>query len=599
MFDLNLAPAITSTGRSLISSAILCFEGFLGNNVQFGSLNDILIFIDNVRMENKDWKYDDWQVLGVDGFVSLEECFNKLMLNCGYKYIPTEQDMDIVYKILQSCNQIELNRLFYKNNLYSFMDLPTARNLMISIITRMPRPFMEATNPPAEIKEDLDHLRDLLVEYVFYCHQYMDRVIRNKEMIKKVSVISDTDSSFVSLDAWYRYNLEYLKDYDSPILHQKIDIIKQVEKEEKSKDWWWKDKETPSWYGYENPMTNAITFMETDEFGDLKNPHDFDAIEFVEPERDYDFYKDEIIEKQRMIEPFKIIPQDNLKFALINIMAYILSTVINLYMIDFTKHSGSYRGDALCKINMKNEFYMSRIVLTNAKKNYASLQILQEGNYLGAGVPDFKGIDVLTKSSVSEPIQKAARQMVLEDMLTGKIDQLKLIKDIAIFEKTVYTELREGSKKYYKPVTIKSMDSYDAPMRIQGVKAAVAWNYLKGDLDGFDLGDRNSLDIAKIKVTPKELVAIEDEYPEYKERFEKILDPNNTDIQDGVNIGEVFKGKLDTIAIPKDTPVPGWLTPFIDHASIIGDALSNFPVSSVGISKHDSKKTNYSNIIKL
>ena len=51
LFDLNIAPAVTSSGRSLISSAIMCFEGFLGNNVKFGNLNDILTFIDNVRMD--------------------------------------------------------------------------------------------------------------------------------------------------------------------------------------------------------------------------------------------------------------------------------------------------------------------------------------------------------------------------------------------------------------------------------------------------------------------------------------------------------------------------------------------------------------------
>ena len=85
LFDLNIAPSVTSIGRSLISSAILCFEGFLGNNVKFGSLNDVLIFIDNVRMEYHDWKYNDYEVLGFNGFISPEECFNKIMMNCGFK----------------------------------------------------------------------------------------------------------------------------------------------------------------------------------------------------------------------------------------------------------------------------------------------------------------------------------------------------------------------------------------------------------------------------------------------------------------------------------------------------------------------------------
>lgn len=598
LFDLNISTSVTSTGRSLISSAIMCFEGFLGNNVKFGNLNDVLTFIDNVRMEHGDWKFNDWEVLGAQGFVSVEECFNKIMMNCGYKYIPTEQDMDVVYQIIQNCNQIELNRLFYKNNLYCFMDLPIARDLMVKIVTGMKRPYIEPADPPKEILPYLDQLRDLLVEYVFYCHQYIDRMVRNKEMIKTISIVSDTDSSFVSLDAWYRYNIAYLKDYDCPILHQQIDVYKMLEAEKKKEDYWWKDGETPEWYSAYD-KTAAVSFLKTDDFGDV-DPKELQAIEFLDNKKDYDFYNDEIIEQKRLIDATKIIPQDNMKFALINIMCYVLSTVINLYMIDFTKQSGSYRSDNLCKINMKNEFYMSRIMLTDAKKHYASLQILQEGNYLGNGVLDAKGIDCLTKSSTSRDTQKALKKILLEDMLTGEtVDQLRLIKDIAILEKTIFMDLKSGSKKYYKPATIKSMDNYDEPTRIQGVKAAMAWNHIKCDLPGFDLNDRNPLDVIKVSVDAKSLEQIREEYPDHYKRMMELIDPHCTIFLEGRKICDVFKGKLDSIGLPKDLAVPEWLKPFIDYNQIISDNLSGFPLSSAGIAQYQNKKANYSNVVRL
>ena len=264
---------------------------------------------------------------------------------------------------------------------------------MIKIVTNMQRPYIEPSNPPEEIVEDLNLLRDLLIEYVFYCYQYMDRMIRNKNMVKSISIVSDTDSSFVSLDAWYNYNLQYLKDYDCPILHQQIDVYKMIE----ASDYQWKNTEAQRWYNAVDKYS-PVTFAKRNEFGDIDSS-EYQAIEFIDAPKDYDFYNEEVINKKRSIDALKIIPQDNLKFALINIMCYILSSVINLYMIDFTKQSGSYRADELCRINMKNEFYMSRIMLTDAKKHYASLQILQEGNYLGEGVLDVKGIDCLTKSS--------------------------------------------------------------------------------------------------------------------------------------------------------------------------------------------------------
>lgn len=599
IYDLNISPAVTSIGRALISSAILCFEGFLGNNVQFSSLNDILIFIDNIRMEYKDWKYNDYETLGVEGFVDVEECFTKVIMNCGYKYIPSNEDMDVVYGILTKCNQTELNRIFYKNNLYSFMDLPIARNLMIKIITGMKTPYIEPMNPPEEIIGDLDTLRDLLLEYVFYCHQWMDRMDRNKNMVKKISVVSDTDSSFVSLDAWYYYNLNYLKDYDCPILHQQIDVFKALEKEQKSKDYWWKDSGIPEWYNAID-KTIPLEFLETGEFGDAKDKSRYEALEFLDNIKDFDFYKEDIIERKRLIDPLKIIPQDNMKFALINIMCYILSSVINLYMIDFTKESGSYRGDDLCRINMKNEFYMSRIMLTNAKKHYASLQILQEGNYLGSGVLDCKGIDVLTKSSTSKDTQKALRKILLEDIITGdSIDQIKLIKDIAVLEKTIYNDLKSGSKKYYKPVTIKSMDNYENPLRIQGIKAAIAWNYVKGDLPGFDLNDRNPLDVIKINIDKNSVNKLAQDYPLQFERFSNIINPNCTEFIDGnLKVKDVFSGKIDTIGLPKDIPVPEWIKIFIDYDKIIEDNLSGFPTGGI-VGTFDSKKVNCSNLIHL
>ena len=596
IYDLNVAPAITSTGRALISSAILCFEGFLGNNVQFSSLNDVLIFIDNIRMEFKDWKFDDYDILGIEGFVDVEESFNKIIMNCGYKYIPSEEDMDVIYGIISNCNQTELNRLYYKNNLYSFMELSKPRELMIKMITEMSVPYIEPMSPPKEIVHYLDMFKDILTEYVFYNYQWMDRMDRNKKMIKKVSIISDTDSSFVNLDAWYNYNMQYLQYYDSPILHQYIDVFKYLEKEKKSDDYWWKDTETPEWYSAIDKRI-AIKFQEPDEFGEMPLRN---AIEFADDKLDFDFYNEDIIKQKRMTDVTKIIPQDNMRFALINIMCYVLSHIINLYMINFTKESKSYRGDEECRITMKNEFYMSKVMLTNVKKMYASLQVLQEGNYLGDGVLDVKGIQVLTKSNTSKDTQDALKKILLNDILAAReINQIKLLKDIAILEKQIYTDLMSKSKKYYKPLVVKSIDNYDDPLRNQGIKAGIAWNYVRNELPGFDLNDRNPMDIVKIKVNNLNLEEIAEKYPYQYERFKNILDKDCQDYVDGdLKLSEVFKSGISAIAIPKDTPVPDWLMPFLNYEEIIEDNLSGFPTGGI-LGTFDKKKVNYSNVIHL
>lgn len=591
LFDLNVAPSVTSMGRSLISSAIMCFEMFLGNNVKFGSLDDVLVFIDNVRKEYKEWKFDDEVVLGKTGFVNVYEVFNKLILNCGYKYVPTTEDMDIVLKILQSCTQTELNRLYYKNNLYGIMDTWYARNLMFKIFENMDFPYMDPAYPPVGIRPYLDELKALLLEYVFYCYQIYDRMDRNKNMIKKISLISDTDSSFVSLDAWYNYNIKYLEGRDFKILHQSVDVAKLVEKCEKS------GEEIPEYLQNIQDSRFPISFFERDDWGDPINSGISDCITFEEPEYDYDFFNQEKIEINKLINPIETIPQENMKFSLVNIMCYILTDVINRYMIDFTKESGSYRADTECAIVMKNEFFMTRVLLENVKKHYASLQQLQEGNYLG-GVPDVKGIDCLVKSVIPKTTRDRLNKILLKDiLLADNIDRTNIIKQMAILENDIYSNIMNGSKNYYKPATIKSLDSYENPLRVFGVKGLLLWNYVKDEhLAAIDVKERNSVDIIKIAVNAVTVEKLKDEFPYQYERFLELLgikECNNDEVK-------LLKSKeFQSIALPLDVPVPRWIELIVDYRSIIVDNLGGFPLNGVGISQLDSKKVPYTNIIKL
>lgn len=591
LFDLNVAPSVTSMGRSLISSAIMCFEMFLGNNVKFGSLDDVLVFIDNVRKEYKEWKFDDEVVLGKTGFVDVYEVFSKLILNCGYKYVPTTEDMDIVLKILQSCTQTELNRLYYKNNLYGIMDTWYARNLMFKIFENMDFPYMDPAYPPVGIRPYLDELKALLLEYVFYCYQIYDRMDRNKNMIKKISLISDTDSSFVSLDAWYNYNIKYLEGHDFKILHQSVDVAKLVEKCEKS------GEEIPEYLQNIQDSRFPISFFERDDWGDPINSSISDCITFEEPEYDYDFFNQEKIEINKLINPIETIPQENMKFSLVNIMCYILTDVINRYMIDFTKESGSYRADTECAIVMKNEFFMTRVLLENVKKHYASLQQLQEGNYLG-GVPDVKGIDCLVKSVIPKTTRDRLNKILLKDiLLADNIDRTNIIKQMAILENDIYSNIMNGSKNYYKPATIKSLDSYENPLRVFGVKGLLLWNYVKDEhLAAIDVKERNSVDIVKIAVNAVTVEKLKNEFPYQYERFLELLgikECNNDEVK-------LLKSKeFQSIALPLDVPVPRWIELIVDYRSIIVDNLGGFPLNGVGISQLDSKKVPYTNIIKL
>ena len=51
IYNVNVATSVTSQGRTAVSSMMLCFESFLSNSVKFGSLDEVLVFIDNIKQE--------------------------------------------------------------------------------------------------------------------------------------------------------------------------------------------------------------------------------------------------------------------------------------------------------------------------------------------------------------------------------------------------------------------------------------------------------------------------------------------------------------------------------------------------------------------
>lgn len=197
----------------------------------------------------------------------------------------------------------------------------------------------------------------------------------------------------------------------------------------------------------------------------------------------------------------------------------------------------------------------------------------------------------MAKSSMAESTRNALKQILLEDILRAtKIDQFKIIKHIGVLEKKISDSVYSGNREFYKPVTIKSQNTYESPMRIQGIKASVVWNEIKPDDDGLpkiNLEERNAIDVAKLDCTIKNIGRIKDKYPEVYEKAVKLMGTPD------------FKGSITSIAIPLDVKVPEWLLELIDYKTIINDNISGFPYDSVGIKRMERKAVNYTNIIQL
>lgn len=576
IYNPNVATSITSQGRASVSSMTLHFEMFLADNVKFGSLNEMIEFINHICEERHIRKFNDNIILS--HIPSKEECFAKLVLDSGFRWVPNDAELDIIWRIVNNLTQEDITRIYYKNNLYEFSMNPHVFGVVKTILTKLQRPFYTSAKVPPEIADELNYLKDLMMEYVYYRYMFIDRIDRCDNMIKSVTMVSDTDSTIISADAWYRF------------------VVNQINEDE---------------LRIANYCPDPIMFLNRNEdTGEFDCKEWYDHLEFEPKKLDYDFNTDEIVERERTNQPDVFTPNDNVRYSIISILAYILDNTVNDYMVKYCSNCNSvkeqYHPAKECKVYAKNEFLFKRLLMTMVKKNYASIMEIQEGNMVPENKQlDVKGIEILTKSSKALSTRKALQKILLEDILRAPvIDQLRFVKDIAIFQKQIIESVRSGSKEFYKPVTIKSMSAYDDPMRIQGIKASIAWNMIKPDgVEGIDLSERNAVDIAKVQIDRATIDKIKDSFPDVYNNILRALDDDTfktfvknpkTGKKDKLTANEIV-----AVAIPMDTTLPAWLEPFIDYDSILSDNLNGFPYESIGIMRLSKNNINSTNIVQL
>lgn len=529
-------------GRSAISSAIMLFEATMANNVKFGSLNECIMFINNIRRENRN--YADNIIL--DRNATVEECFFQLVSTFGFYYIPTEKDLMIIWDIINQLSQNDINRIFYKNNLFNFMENKYVFNSLINILSSLDTPFIDPNKAPDEIKDCLGEFYELIKEFVYYDKQYMDRIDRAGNMYRSVSVLTDTDSCFISFDGWYRFILD--KSASIPMKIKEIEI---------------------------NEDNGEVSKADTIRY-------------------DYDFYKDEIIELEQDIRPNIIGPSVGYRCSIINILAHIMGKLAIDYMNKYSRNSNStIRYDGSERVSffiLKNEFQLKRALVTDNKKNYCSYQERQEGSIIPAEKAlDIKGMPI-TKVGLPENTKARLKQILFDDVLNveGDVSQIQIIKQLAVLEKQIFQSIMAGDKEYFKPVRIKSIHGYDDPMGQYGIKASVAYNELRDlDHEPIDLTQRNSILVAKVNINEKNAELVKESFPY---QYNKIIELLKTK--------DFIKG-ITKISLPETENVPEWMKVFINYKEIINDNLSTFPCEALGIDRKDNGNVNYTNIIKM
>lgn len=207
-FNLYCAVSTTATGQSLISTAMCTFEDFFSDNVRFIDFDDCARYITNIISEpfNGDMSLiEDKKV---------HEVFERLKS----KFLNHKDVYDhLLFSMLLNLDQDNLNRVYYKNNLYGFARLPKVKKLLFKI-TDETELFLDPNKPPKEVSNDLKLLWSWIEEFVCYNYFAFDRIGRLTCDTRDTTVTIDTDSNMLCMSPWVDFMFDEVIKGDRKIL---------------------------------------------------------------------------------------------------------------------------------------------------------------------------------------------------------------------------------------------------------------------------------------------------------------------------------------------------------------------------------------------
>lgn len=558
IFNYDIASSVTLTGRGLISIAGCQIEMFLNNNVKFDSMGDIINLFEDV---NNDFNskhptfFRDNNII-----IDIYQCMDKLLKTCENNitgWYPNDSEKEYIYSYLFNSGQEFINRVYYKNNLFGFMEIPFISDLLIQIYTKMETPYVNPYNPPEEIKPTLDYLYELIYDYVYYKRIIDNSIFKYSNMMRSVNIITDTDSCIVCFNNWLKLVNKIVSGHNMKHEAKYIPYHKLYD-------------------------------------GELRG---FSKMEF--PYR-FNFKENKIEENEKKIPFLNFKNSDGHRFGLLNIGSYILGNIINDYVERYVYNANAFitDGDAHCLMKLKNEFLMKTILLTDAKKLYSSIIELREGNIENNKL-DIKGLQI-AKSTSNKRIRNDLQNLLYHLILnTDTVDYHEVIEQLSVLKETLKQSLQNKEKDYYNPLKVKSISSYDNPYSTQGVRGMILWNVLKDDEQPpFDLEELNYLDSLKVKIDPE---LLKQRYPEKYNKLANFLENDKDFIpkgnsSKGYNVDKAIK-EINNISVPKNATIPDFLVDFIDYNTVIDNNLSKLPIEYIGIYKREAVP--YTNIIKL
>ena len=219
-YNVSCAGAITSQGRSIISTKMWFCETFLANNVIFDTFDDVFNYIRLICEEENHLEY----------YTYIEDvpCDDEIIAYLISKYEGKEDVKMLRAMLRMTLNKLESStkiKIFYKNNLMRLIDRnKRIKNHIIDNIINAPIEWMDPNKVPKELDEAIEFLWDLVEEFV-YMKEYIvyDKCDKYVNHERKVIVYSDTDSVFIYTGDWVFTFLKYIRGDDYQIYLKELE----------------------------------------------------------------------------------------------------------------------------------------------------------------------------------------------------------------------------------------------------------------------------------------------------------------------------------------------------------------------------------------
>lgn len=489
LFNVLTASSVTGTAQSLISATAIGFEAFLANNAKFKSIDEMIFFVTNVLEE--EYTVD---IHKMDMITDKSVVYNRLISTFLTPDIAAPFN-NIINQILNTCTDEELTRLYYKNNLYGFVNSTYIRELLTRIYNKN-IPFRNPNVVPEELIDLLNELWSYCNDIVFYNHSFTERINRLVNDLRKSVIIIDTDSNMINIQPW-------------------MDTMEKLI--------------------YPN-MSSTLS-------------------------------------------------KDDTMFESVNILAFLITQMIKKLLLNYCDSCNILPEEA-GRVNMKNEFFYSKMLLADVKKRYCARIVLKEGDQFNPPKDDFKGHD-FRKAGASEEIESYFKKIVSDCILGDNLDIAGVLSRLSALSDDIRNSLKNGERRYLTRANCKPEVSYDDPESQAAVLAVYVWNTLYPD-NQVSVPDK--LDMVFVDIPdPSVLVPYEEKYPEETRRIEQ-------DIFNGP-YRKVFQEKgIHTIVLPNNgEPIPEFLRPFLDINKVETRNISMFsPILTALSIPMQSGNTTYS-----